>query len=188
MKINIEYSGFQKKQLEKLKGNFDYAQLTLSLAMDSKTMITERTLKGIDINGKAFKVYSKTPMYISKNTKGLKSYIKPVGKTGQKKFRNGKPHKAQYFALGYYEFRAFTGRGVDSDRLSFSGKMLKSMSAKQNGNNAILYFQSNEEALKAQGNQAKYNFFGLSIGELKIINTTLKNWYAKTIKEGLKNG
>ncbi len=55
------------------------------------------------------------------------SGIKPEGKFGQTKFKNGKPHKTKYLKGGYAELRDLTGRQSEKVDLNFSGSLFNSI-------------------------------------------------------------
>lgn len=171
-------------RLKDISAKLNPAKITLALAQDAAVLIQERTLKGIDIDGAKFPQYSTLPFYMSKNIKGLKSIVKPIGKRGQKVFKNGKPHQSQYFAQGYMEFRKFAGRATDTDRLSFSGKMLKAMLPKQQGKNAVVSFNNKTEAEKARGNNEKYNFFGISQQDKDVLMKNLNQYLDTEVFNG----
>lgn len=61
--------------------------------------------KGIDGNGGPIAEYSDKPLYVSNSIYATPRKNKPIGKTGQSKFKNGKPHKSTYFAGGYGQFK-----------------------------------------------------------------------------------
>jgi hypothetical protein len=55
--------------------------------------------------------YSPDPIYVSNKQSSTPRRNKPVGKTGETKFKNGNPHKSTYFPGGYSEFKKAIGKG-----------------------------------------------------------------------------
>jgi hypothetical protein len=84
------------------------------------------------------------------------------------------PYKPEYKA-----FRRKEGKQVSFPDLNFSGNMLSSMTQKANSKQAILFFASKFETLKAVGNQKKRTFFAIGDRETK----TLINFFAKEFKK-----
>ena len=84
------------------------------------------------------------------------------------------PYKPEYKA-----FRRKEGKQVSFPDLNFSGNMLSSMTQKANSKQAILFFASKFETLKAVGNQKKRKFFAIGDRETK----TLINFFAKEFKK-----
>ena len=86
--------------------------------------------------------------------------------------RNFKPYKPEYKA-----FRRQAGRQVRFPDLNFSGQMLSNMKQKSSPKEAILFFASKFQNLKAVGNQKKRPFFLIGDKEQK----TLINLFAKEL-------
>ena len=89
---------------------------------------------GKKTDGSDIGVYDTVPTYVSidgakkKYGSQLKSSaLKPIGKTGQSKFKNGKPHKSQYFGDGYAGFRAQVGRQNSKIDLNLTGNLQDSI-------------------------------------------------------------
>ncbi|RLC65510.1 MAG: hypothetical protein DRI01_00690 [Chloroflexi bacterium] len=135
----------------------------------------KRISKGIDKDKGKFKPYSEKPIYVSSRRPGLKS-IRPLGKTGRRKFKSGKPLVCRYFPRGYRQFREYMGRRVNADRLIFTGKMLNSIYSTVYGTNSVkITFSRSEEAKKASGQHERYNFWGLTFdGRKKILGKLYK--------------
>jgi hypothetical protein len=94
--------------------------------------------------------YSVNPFYINPNSDALvgvaTSNIKPVGKTGQTVFKNGKPHKTKYLTRGYAELRENTGRQSAKVDLNFSGSLFISIKVKEVGNVSFVSYTNEELA------------------------------------------
>jgi len=86
--------------------------------------------------------------------------------------RNFRPYVSEY-----KEFRKQKGRQVRFPDLNFSGQMLSNMTQKSNSKEAILYFASIFQNLKAVGNQKKRPFFLIGNKEQK----TLIDFFAKEL-------
>jgi hypothetical protein len=83
-----------------------------------------------------------------------------------------RPYKPEYKA-----FRREKGRQVRFPDLNFSGQMLSNMTQKANPKQAILFFASKFQNLKAVGNQKKRPFFLIGDKEQK----TLIDFFAKEL-------
>ncbi len=83
-----------------------------------------------------------------------------------------KPYKPEYKA-----FRRAKGRQTRFPDLNFSGNMLSNMTQKANPKQAILFFSSKFQNLKAIGNQKKRPFFLIGDRERK----TLIDFFAKEL-------
>ena len=88
--------------------------------------------------------------------------------------RSFKPYTPEYKA-----FRRKKGRQVSFPDLNFKGNMLSNMTQKSTSKEAILFFASKRENLKAVGNQKKRTFFAVGDREGK----TLINLFAKEFKK-----
>jgi hypothetical protein len=95
-------------ELEKRKKSFDKAKLIFSCAAAAHKSQILRMWGKNQLNSEGVSLvrsYSIKPIYISKfqSPRG----ITPIGKTGKTVFKSsGKPHKSQYYALGYAKFKA----------------------------------------------------------------------------------
>lgn len=72
--------------------------------------------------------YSTTPIYVSVVANPGKSFGRPIGKTGQSKFADGRDHKSRYFKDGYDGFKSAIGRNPGFVNLSLSGQLNSQMS------------------------------------------------------------
>jgi len=154
-------------KIKKLKGAIEVRKFMELCAIHQLGEMRPRVLRGINVTGGKFPAYSTKAFYFPKKTPGLRSKVKPVGKTGKKTFANGNKHKSQYFAGGYSEFRRKMGLS-NRNRLSLRGKMLASMTVKPyTADGAQIAFSRRIENLKAAGNNEKYNFWGFTRDEQK---------------------
>jgi hypothetical protein len=85
---------------------------------------------------------------------------------------NFKPYTSEYKS-----FREQKGRQTIFPDLNFSGQMLSNMTQKAKPKQAILFFASKFQGLKAIGNQKKRPFFLIGDNERK----TLINFFAKEL-------
>lgn len=85
---------------------------------------------------------------------------------------NFKPYTSEYKS-----FREQKGRQTIFPDLNFSGQMLSNMTQKATPKQAILFFASKFQGLKAIGNQKKRPFFLIGDNERK----TLINFFAKEL-------
>jgi hypothetical protein len=88
--------------------------------------------------------------------------------------RNFKPYTPEYKI-----FRREKGRKVNKVDLNFKGNMLSNMTQKSTPKEAILFFASKAQNIKAVGNQKKRTFFAVGDRESK----TLINFFAKEFKK-----
>jgi hypothetical protein len=134
-------------------------------------------LKGLDTNNAAIGKYSTRPLYINPNArlfdllpkfKKSKPRLKPIGKTGQTVFKNGKPHKTAYLAGGYAEFRTKVGRqpsaklqklgGITAGgvNLNLTGSMATNLNLNFSKKSVSLGFSSPVEYAKAKANERHF--------------------------------
>ena len=134
-------------------------------------------LKGKDSSGAAIGVYSTRPFYINPSArlfdllpkfKKSKPRLTPIGKNGQKVFKNGKPHKTAYLAGGYAEFRTKVGRqpsaklqklgGITAGgvNLNLTGSMATNLGLNFSKKSVSLGFTSNAEYQKALYNERHF--------------------------------
>ena len=85
---------------------------------------------------------------------------------------DGEPFK-EYAELTK-QFRLKKGRNIDSDRLVFTGLMMRNMQARHIPGGAVVGFNNPKELAKAKKNQERYNWFGISQGERAKIQKDLK--------------
>ena len=100
----------------------------------------------------------------------------------KKRTQKGKSADGSAFAPYIPEYKAFRrkkGRQVNFPDLNFSGNMLSNMTQKSTSTQAIIYFASKAQAIKAIGNQKKRPFFLIGQREGK----TLINLFAKEFKK-----
>jgi len=83
------------------------------------------------------------------------------------------------YTLEYKAFRRKQGKQVRYPDLNFSGNMLSNMTQKSTPKQAILFFASKAQSIKAVGNQKKRTFFAVGDREGK----TLINIFAKEFKK-----
>lgn len=97
--------------------------------------------KGIGGSGQPFGKYKKKPIYVSASgSKNTARNVRPRGKGGNAKFKNGKMHLSAYYAGGYGDFKKEVGKGatVPNVNLWLSGKFRK---AWQNSSNPAKIYE-----------------------------------------------
>jgi hypothetical protein len=103
-----------QQYINKLKKNAEDLQNGRAFVSQVSQTITEQADRiftdGLDDRGRPIGNYSTRPTYINTMEASPKK-LPAIGKTGQKKFKNGKPHKSTYFAGGYRQFKQRAGRG-----------------------------------------------------------------------------
>jgi hypothetical protein len=115
---------------------------------------------GLDSTGGDIGVYSTNPFYINPNSPQLAGVasrgIKPEGKTGKTKFKNGNPHKSKYLTEGYFELRSLTGRQNDKVDLNFSGSLERSVKVIENNRISTVTYTIESEAEKMIWNEIRF--------------------------------
>jgi hypothetical protein len=138
-----------KERLEKAKAKLEIA------VSDEVTRIVRRTMDGKDVDGKSFAPY--TPAYNRAKAKLKSGFVTRSGKSG----KYAKQLKGD-----------FSTPALPVD-LTLSGNMLAAIQTKveetSTGATATIFFNSALEALKAQGNQVRRHFFGLSDEQVERI-------------------
>lgn len=134
-------------------------------------------LKGRDATGAAIGTYSTKPFYINPNAKLFnllpkfkkqKPRLVPIGKNGQKVFKNGRPHKTAYIKGGYAGFRQIVGRqpsaklaklgGITAGgvNLNLTGSMATNFGLGFSGKRISIGFSDIKEFEKARGNEKRF--------------------------------
>lgn len=120
--------------------------------------------EGKDVNDKLIGQgkYSTKSTYISLSQSPKKFQAK--GKSGNTKFKNGKPHKSGYFPNGYKQFRDTIGRRTSVVNLQLSGKLKTDFIIKNNGSKWLIGFEGSYGKNISEGLEEKYsqNIWGLS--------------------------
>lgn len=89
--------------------------------------------------------------------------------------RGKMPKYSQMYVLR----KSATGRQAVYRDLTYSGNMFQSLTYRIEGRRAILFFNSEAERKKAQGNQKRYPFFGIGVNEKRVIKELAKKYYGK---------
>lgn len=115
-------------------------------------------VRGETTSGSPIGQYSTVPFYQNPNKLiGVASSgITPEGKTGQKVFKNGKPHKTKYLSGGYSELRDSTGRQSGTVDLNFSGSLQNSIKVVFESGTSVIRYTSDIEAEKMIGNEQRF--------------------------------
>lgn len=98
--------------------------------------------------------YSTKPAYYSPEAFVKRSTFAAQGKTGEKVFKNGKPHKTEFFPSGYKGLRDKQGRRTDVMNMNYSGGTMLAYQM-QVGKDAILLGMTNKEAADIRKGQEK---------------------------------
>lgn len=86
-------------------------------ALDTVALIKRRIYKGVDFNGKAFKEYSTTPIYIKKKGARLKpkggrtKRLKAIRRKGSK--RRSRTMATMYFEGGYKQYKELSRKRIE---------------------------------------------------------------------------
>lgn len=115
---------------------------------------------GLDKDLQPIGQYSFSSFYINPNSPQLfgvnSSAIKPMGKYGDTKFKNGKAHKTKYLADGYSELRNLTGRQNAFVDLNFSGSLFNSVKVIEEGNVSKVAYTVASEVDKMEWNEIRF--------------------------------
>lgn len=148
--------------------------------------------EGKDSSGGQIGDYSTKPLYINPKSQTLigvkKSNIKPIGKKGQKQFKNGKPHKTAYLPSGYKELRQKTGRQSTKVDLNLSGSLLAAIQTGRRGKFVVLGYTNTNKFLVMQGNERRFNkkISNLSTKELNTFRRAATLELSRLVNETLK--
>lgn len=116
--------------------------------------VKQRINDGENSAGSTIGTYSTTPAYYGQESFVRKSSFSAQGKTGEKVFKNGKPHKTEYFPSGYSGLRSKQGRRTDRMNMNYSGSTLLSYQM-QVRDKDILLGMVNKEASEIRLGQEK---------------------------------
>lgn len=119
----------------------------LQIGYYALSLLQEQIEQGIDENGKQYK-YSTRPfaMPLSRKLKNAKA----LEKSGDISFFKTKQGKAWVIVKGgYAAYREMSGRNPSGDFLQFTGRMLQSLSVREENGIAIIYFTDKNQAQKA---------------------------------------
>lgn len=147
---------------------------------------------GKDSNGAQIGDYSVIPFYINPQSPNLlgvkKGGLKPIGKTGQTKFKNGNPHKTAYLANGYKELRQKTGRQSAKVDLNLSGSLSASIRTGRRGAFVVLGYTNAQKALVMQGNEKRFkkNISALSQKEQQTYRAAARAELERLVQQVLK--
>ncbi len=121
-------------------------------------------VRGLNSANKRIGQYSTEPFYINPKAETLRGVkrggIKPMGKFGQTRFKNGKPHKTKYLRQGYQQLRQLTGRKSGYVDLNFSGASLQTMQAGLKSGRLVFGFTDSKRQLILESQEVR---FGTSI-------------------------
>jgi len=106
-------------------------------------------------------------------------FLMGVIKTRTQRGKDADGRSFKPYTLEYKAFRREKGKQVRYPDLNFAGNMLSNIAQKSNPKQAILFFASTAQNLKAVGNQKKRTFFAVGDREGK----TLINLFAKEFKK-----
>jgi hypothetical protein len=118
-------------------------------------------VRGLNSAGKRIGQYSTTPFYINPKAESLRGVkrggIKPQGKFGQVRFKNGKRHKTKYLGSGYRQLRQLTGRQSGFVDLNFSGASLQTLQTGVKSGRLIFGFTNAQRQVILEAQETRYN-------------------------------
>jgi hypothetical protein len=111
--------------------------------------------QGKNSQGAGIGQYDTTPAYYGPNAFIKKTSFTPQGKTGEKVFKNGKPHKTEYIPSGYKGLRDKQGRPTDKMNMSYSGSTLLAYQMDRNGDSVVIGLTNKEASDIRKGQEKK---------------------------------
>lgn len=170
-----EYISQLQERLERLKnGEHVFIAVSATHADVSRRIFED----GKAVDDKEIGSYdSQNEIYINTAINAPKK-LKPVGKTGESVFSNGKPHKTTYFK-SYSDFRAKQGRESKKVNLSLNNFLKLDFTnglTRIGKNNFVVKFKQAINTKKAYGNESRFNkkIFGLTTKEQAILAQTIQ--------------
>lgn len=123
--------------------------------------------------------YDNKPAYYGKEAFVRKSSFTPKGKTGESVFKNGKPHKTEYFPSGYSGLRAKQGRKTDKINENYSGSTLLAYQMQAKEKEVVLGFTTKLSSDIRKGQEKRFGkIFYAQQGEMER--------YSQNVLEGVK--
>lgn len=152
------------------------AKDTLRLAQNTLASIKLRTSRGLDADGRPFKPYSTTPLYVSKRGARLKPKGGRLSRTGE----------SVYYEGGYQQYKEESrrrGSGSDSAEvdLVLSGNMMNNLIVKQATEDMFVIGLSDKAQYGYVVNQDR-QFLGLSPQDIEILVEAVEAEVRKKIK------
>lgn len=128
--------------------------------------------------------YDTTPAYYGPNAFVKKSSFSAQGKTGEKIFKNGKPHKTEFIPSGYKGLREKQGRRTDVINESYSGATMLAYQMAVGGNDILLGMTNTEAAKIRQGQEKKRGkIFYATKNEIEDYNKNVREESEKLVKQ-----
>lgn len=140
-------------------------------------------LDGKNSNGGQIGSYSTKPAYYGKQQFTKTSSFKAVGKTGEKKFADGRAHKTQYFEQGYKGLRSAQGKVTDKMNLNYSGSTLLAYQLQAAEKYVILGLVTERASDIRKGQEKKRGrIFYATTSEIEAYNTEVAEGSAEITK------
>ncbi len=137
--------------------------------------------KGKSTAGMKIGKYGTNPMYapVSGGRAGSQvasSKLKPKGKNGKAKFKNGRVRKSMYMAGGYKEYRETVGRQTETVDLNLTGNLSTQITTGRTKQGVVLGFVDDDSSNLADKLEAKYgkDIFSVSDREEEAVLQTIK--------------
>lgn len=111
--------------------------------------------EGRNSQGAPIGQYSTKPGYFGTAAFIRRSSFSPRGKTGEKVFKNGRPHKTEYIPTGYKGLREKQGRRTEVMNMSYSGGTLLSYQMQARQQDVVIGMTNNEAAEIRHGQEKK---------------------------------
>lgn len=167
--MNLQQYIAKLKQVREFLGNES------EVAKASETVASVEFLavykKRIFQDGLSSASYSSKPYYASvKGITGLpKGKLKPEGKNGKPKFKNGKTKKSQYLKGGYRQYRQVYGRQTGKVDFNLTGTSFQAIQLVFKGRKLVIGSTSAERLQILRGNEKRFkvNFLTATEAEIK---------------------
>lgn len=151
--LNAALHGAVDKRVEAVRKASEIAAQNVLLAEYKNRIFVE----GKDSTGGKIGTYSTKPMYGTKQAAVRKGAIKGIGKNGDTKFTNGKPHKSMYLPNGYAGFRAAQGRQTGFVDLNLSSSLFRAVQLYKQGDTTVIAIADIKESKKFRGNEKHFS-------------------------------
>lgn len=160
--MNLEEANIEiQRRIRELAENISTRGMEVASQSFLAVYLDNRFVKGEASDGGKIGAYSTTPIYAGSKQYVNKGALKPKGKYGDTKHKNGKPYKTAYLPSGYKELKQVQGKQNSFVNLDYSNSLFKAVQLYKDGDSTVIAIASEKESKKFRGNE---KHFGKSIG------------------------